>query len=51
MAADLAARGEQVLRRGHLATASWALLAAAEHYAKALVFVDGLADHLPLRQA
>jgi hypothetical protein len=44
LAAELAARGEQALGRGHLATASWALLAAAEHYAKALVFVDGLAD-------
>jgi hypothetical protein len=44
VAADLAARGEQALGRGHLATASWALLSAAEHYAKALVFVDGLAD-------
>jgi hypothetical protein len=44
VAADLAARGEQALGRGHLATARWALLSAAEHYAKALVFVDGLAD-------
>ena len=44
MAADLAARGEQALGRGHLPTASWALLAAAEYYAKALMFVDGLAD-------
>jgi len=44
LAADLAARGEAALGRGHLATASWALLAAAEYYAKALVFVDGLAD-------
>jgi len=44
VAADLAARGEQALGRGHLATASWAFLAAADHYAKALVFVDGLAD-------
>ena len=43
-AADLAARGDEALRRGHLATASWAFLAAAEYYAKALVFVDGLAD-------
>jgi hypothetical protein len=43
-AADLAARGDDALRRGHLATASWAFLAAAEYYAKALVFVDGLAD-------
>jgi hypothetical protein len=44
MAADLAARGDEALRHGHLATASWAFLAAAEYYAKALVFVDGLAD-------
>ncbi len=44
VAADLAARGEQALGRGHLATASWALLAAAEYYGKALIFVDGLAD-------
>jgi hypothetical protein len=44
VAADLAARGDAALRRGHPATASWALLAAAEYYAKALVFVDGLAD-------
>jgi hypothetical protein len=43
-AADLAARGDEALRHGHLATASWAFLAAAEYYAKALVFVDGLAD-------
>jgi dienelactone hydrolase len=43
-AADLAARGAAALRRGHLATASWATLAAAEYYAKALVFVDALAD-------
>ncbi len=51
MAADLAARGEQVLGCGHLATASWALLAAAEYYAKALVFVDGLADQSVLLPA
>ncbi len=44
MAADLAARGDQALGRGHLRTASWAMLAAAEYYAKALMFVDGLAD-------
>jgi dienelactone hydrolase len=44
LAADLAARGDDALGRGHLRTASWALLAAAEYYAKALVFVDGLAD-------
>lgn len=44
VAADLAARGEEALSSGHLPTASWAFLAAAEYYAKALVFVDGLAD-------
>ncbi len=44
LAASLAARGEQALGRGHLHTASWAFLTAAEHYAKALMFVDGLAD-------
>jgi hypothetical protein len=44
MAADLAARGDEALRCGHLGTASWAFLAAAEYYAKALVFADGLAD-------
>jgi hypothetical protein len=44
MAADLTDRGDEALRHGHLATASWAFLAAAEYYAKALVFVDGLAD-------
>ncbi len=44
LGADLAARGDDALGRGHLHTASWALLAAAEYYAKALVFVDGLAD-------
>ena len=43
-AADLAARGEQALGRGHPQSASWAFLAAAEYYAEALVFVDGLTD-------
>jgi hypothetical protein len=43
-AAELSTRGDEALERGHLATASWAFLAAAEYYAKALVFVDGLAD-------
>ena len=37
------------LGAGICRTASWALLAAAEYYAKALVFVDGLAD--PVRAA
>jgi hypothetical protein len=44
VAADMAARGEAALRGGHQHTASWAFLAAAEYCAKALVFVDGLAD-------
>ena len=44
LAGDLAARGDAALGRGHLHTASWAFLAAAEYYAKALMFVDGLAD-------
>ena len=44
VAADLAARGDEALGRGHPRTASWALLAAAEYYAKALMFVDGLED-------
>lgn len=43
-AADLAARGAEAVRRGHPHTASWAFLAAAEYFAKALVFVDGMAD-------
>jgi dienelactone hydrolase len=43
-AAELAARGDAAFGRGHLPTASWAFLAAAEYYAKALVFVNGLAD-------
>jgi hypothetical protein len=44
VAADLAARGDEALGRGHLATASWAFAAAAEYYSKAQVFVDGMAD-------
>jgi hypothetical protein len=44
LAADLSARGDKALGQEHLGTASWAFLAAAEYYAKALMFVDGLAD-------
>jgi hypothetical protein len=44
VAARLAARGHEAAAREHWATAQWALLAAAEYYAKALVFVDGLDD-------
>jgi hypothetical protein len=44
VAADLASQGHEAAGRGHLRTARWALLAAAEYYAKALVVVDGLAD-------
>jgi dienelactone hydrolase len=43
-AADLAARGQEAAKNGHQRTARWALLAAAEYYAKSLVVVDGLAD-------
>jgi hypothetical protein len=43
-AAELAAQGRQAATDGHLAPARWALLAAAEYYAKALVVVDGLPD-------
>jgi hypothetical protein len=51
LAADLAARGDDAAGRRHMATASWAFLAAAEYYAKALVFVDGLADQSVLLPA
>jgi hypothetical protein len=44
MAAELASRGHAAVRAGHWQTASWALLTAAEFYAKALVVIDGLAD-------
>jgi hypothetical protein len=44
MAKTLAGQGEEAARHGHQQTASWALLAAAEYYAKALTAVDGLAD-------
>jgi len=51
LAADLSARGDRALGDGHLATASWAFLAAAEYYAKSLMFVDGLADQSVLLPA
>jgi hypothetical protein len=51
VAADLAARGDEALGRGHLATASWAFVAAAEYYAKAQVFVDGMVDQSVLLPA
>ena len=44
MASTLAGQGEEAVRRGHLQTASWALLTAAAYYAKALTAVYGLAD-------
>ena len=43
-AAELAAQGHQAATDGHYQTARWALLAAAQYYAKALVVVDGLSD-------
>jgi hypothetical protein len=42
VAATMAAQGQEALREGHLRTARWALLAATQYYAKALVVVDGL---------
>ena len=43
-AGALASQGHQAVADGHLETGRWALLAAAEYYAKALVVVDALAD-------
>jgi hypothetical protein len=43
-AAELARRGQEAVGHGHLHTARWAFLAAAEYYAKSLVVVDALAD-------
>ncbi|MFJ4963421.1 alpha/beta hydrolase family protein [Streptomyces sp. NPDC088729] len=40
----LTERGDAALKAGRTATARWALLAAAEYYGKALVFIDGMAD-------
>jgi hypothetical protein len=51
LAADLSAGGDKAMGQGHLATAGWAFLAAAEYYAKALMFVDGLADQSVLLPA
>jgi hypothetical protein len=44
MATTMSAQGDQALSQGHLRTARWALLAAAQFYAKALVVVDALPD-------
>jgi hypothetical protein len=44
VAKDTAARGEAAVADGHLRTGRWALLAAAQYWAKALDMVDGLAD-------
>jgi hypothetical protein len=43
-AAELARRGQAAAAAGNAHTASWALLAAAQYFGKALVMVDGLAD-------
>jgi hypothetical protein len=48
VASTLADQGHQAAGRGHSRTARWALLAAAEYYAKALMVVDGLADQTVL---
>jgi hypothetical protein len=44
VAATMSAQGDKALRQGYLRTARWALLAAAQFYAKALVVVDALPD-------
>jgi hypothetical protein len=44
VASTLADQGHEAARRGHSRTARWALLAAAEYYARALMVIDGLAD-------
>jgi hypothetical protein len=46
MAGDLAARGDEALGRGHLATASWELRQLTHTQ-----MLDWLADRLPARQA
>jgi hypothetical protein len=48
VAATLADQGQEAAGRGHARTGRWALLAAAEYYAKALMVVDGLADQTVL---
>ena len=47
-ASKLADQGYEAAGRQHTRTAQWALLAAAEYYAKALMVVDGLADQTVL---
>jgi hypothetical protein len=44
VAATLDDQGQEAAGRGHVRTGRWALLTAAEHYAKALMVIDGLAD-------
>ena len=48
VASTLADQGQEAAGRRHSRTARWALLAAAEYYAKALMVVDGLADQTVL---
>ena len=50
-AGALADRGRAALAQGHVATASWAFLAAAQYHAKALGMIDGLADQSGLLPA
>ena len=48
VASTLADQGHGAAGRGHSRTARWALVTAAEYYAKALMVVDGLADQTVL---
>ena len=50
-AGALADRGRAALAQGHVATANWAFLAAAQYHAKALGMIDGLADQSGLLPA
>jgi hypothetical protein len=44
VASTLADQGQEAAGRGHSRAARWALLEAAEYYAKEPMVVDGLAD-------
>jgi hypothetical protein len=48
LAMDMTSRGEAAVAAGHLRTGRWALLAAAQYWAKAMNMVDGLADQSDL---
>lgn len=49
VAKETAAQGEAAVADGHLRTGRWALLAAAQYWARAMDMVDGLADQSVLQ--